>query len=152
MLPQTWVDKETGQQIFSKGRGDATTIVYQNDGKGGVIPKVSIPNDVTGSSFIDLNDAVTRDIISARTGEKITLGTHNLITLGQLKSAKDIASQIKFIPASGMKSFAKENVKLYETTDNQGNNYRATYMNPQTNEVYNVTRNGKFFLVRPGLS
>ena len=169
LLPQTWIDKETGDTVFSRGRGIATTIVYKNDGKGGVIPMLSIPKaDGIGNDLIELNDAVTRNIISPVDGKKIigsndgqeilspienkAIGTRNLITLGQLKAAKDIAAQTRFIPASGMDSFNRENVKLYEATDNSGNNYRATYMNPLTKEVFNVTRNGGFYLVRPGVS
>lgn len=167
LLPQTWIDKETGDTVFSRGRGTATTIVYQNDGKGGVIPMLSKADGI-GNDFIELNDAVTRNIISLVDGKRIigsndgqeilsptenkTIGTRNLITLGQLKAAKDIAAQTRFIPTSGMDSFNRENVKLYEATDNSGNNYRATYMNPQTREVFNVTRNGGFYLVRPGVS
>jgi hypothetical protein len=167
LLPQTWIDKETGDTVFSRGRGTATTIVYKNDGKGGVIPMLS-KADGMGNDFIELNDAVTRNIISPVDGKRIigsndgqeilsptenkTIGTRNLITLGQLKAAKDIAAQTRFIPTSGMDSFNRENVKLYEATDNSGNNYRATYMNPLTREVFNVTRNGGFYLVRPGVS
>jgi hypothetical protein len=169
LLPQTWIDKETGDTVFSRGRGIATTIVYKNDGKGGVIPMLSIPKaDGMGNDLIELNDAVTRNIISPVDGKRIiggndgqeilspienkAIGARNLITLGQLKAAKDIAAQTRFIPASGMDSFNRENVKLYEATDNSGKNYRATYMNPLTKEVFNVTQNGSFYLVRPGVS
>lgn len=169
LLPQTWIDKETGDTVFSRGRGIATTIVYKNDGKGGVIPMLSIPKaDGMGNDLIELNDAVTRNIISPVDGKRIiggndgqeilspienkAIGTRKLITLGQLKAAKDIAAQTRFIPASGMDSFNRENVKLYEATDNSGKNYRATYMNPLTKEVFNVTQNGSFYLVRPGVS
>lgn len=136
-LPNTWIDKETNQRVFSKGRGTPTTIVYTGDKEGNAIPSISIPRvDGLGNELVTFEDAVKRQLISPE----------------QYNNYINQAAQTKFIPASNMDSFNRDNIKLYETTDNQGKNYRATYMNPLTKEVFNVTQNGGFYLVRPAVS
>lgn len=136
-LPNTWIDKETNQRVFSKGRGTPATIVYTGDKEGSAIPSISIPRiQGGGNELISFKDALERELISPE----------------QYNNYTNQAAQTKFIPASNMDSFNRDNIKLYETTDNQGKNYRATYMNPLTKEVFNVTQNGGFYLVRPAVS
>jgi hypothetical protein len=136
-LPNTWIDKETNQRVFSKGRGTPATIVYTGDKEGSAIPSISIPRiQGGGNELISFEDAVKRQLISPE----------------QYNNYINQAAQTKFIPAGNMDSFNRDNIKLYETTDNQGKNYRATYMNPLTKEVFNVTQNGGFYLVRPAVS
>lgn len=144
ILPNTWTGND-GNTVFSKGRGTATTIVYRGDKEGNAIPSISIPRiDGLGNELVSFEDAVKRQLISPE----------------QYDNYVNQAAQTRFIPASGMDSFNRDNVKLYEATDlniKEGQpatekNYRATYMNPQTKEVFNVTQNGGFYLVRPAVS
>jgi hypothetical protein len=136
ILPNTWTGDD-GNTVFSKGRGTATTIVYKGDKEGNAIPSISIPRvEGNGNELVSFEDAVKRQLISPE----------------QYDNYINQASQTRFIPANNMDGFNRDNVKLYEATDNEGKNYRATYMNPQTKEVYNVAQNGGFYLVRPGVS
>ena len=142
ILPQTWIDKETNERVFSKGRGTATTIIYEGGKDGVAIPKISIPRvEGSGNELVSFEDAVKRQLISPE----------------QYNNYINQASQTRFIPANNMDGFNRDNVKLYEASDwnpetKREENYRATYMNPLTKEVYNVTQNGRFYLVRPGVS
>ena len=141
ILPNTWTGDD-GNTVFSKGRGTATTIIYEGGKDGVAIPKISIPRvEGSGNELVSFEDAVKRQLISPE----------------QYNNYINQASQTRFISANNMNSFSRDNVKLYETSDwnpetKREENHRATYMNPLTKEVFNVTQNGNFYLVRPAVS